>query len=471
MMKQTPDARTLCLLLVLIAGSAGPVHADERDDQIRALQKSVEAMQKQIDRQNEKIEQLLQDEARDPAAAAESAPATVTGNGSESPVAERRSFNDQQQAAPRPDDLTLDPKYRGFLAIPHTPVMIQFNAKPRVDMSWDPENTGNDNRFVTAEIPVHGDPDQGGDGVFNINAKGSQLRLDVRAPTVRGNPRFYYENDFYGSGGGEFPYRVRHLFGQIYNVILGQTFSVFEDPDIWPDTVDYEGPNSAIFARRPLVRYQYLIDPEWQMNFGIEQPESEVDLSYDPAADNRNKAPDGGVNVRWERDAVGHVQAASIFRSIGVDGPVAGNQSTLGWGLNLSGGFEVFDRDALQLQATYGHGLFRYSNDDFEPADAAFDADGDLVALPYLGLMVGYTHRWNESFRSTASYGFVDIDNEHSQPGSAYHQTHYASVNLMWQLRQRLSVGIEQLYGSKETRDGNDGDVFRTQLGVVYSIF
>lgn len=458
-------------LMLVTAGLAQPASADERDQQIRELQKSVEAMQKQIDSQNRKIDQLQPENGAPPAAAAAPAAGKAVASGSESPVAERGSFNDQQQAAPRADDLTLDPKYRGFIAIPHTPVLIQFNAKPRVDMTWDPDNTGNDNRFVTAEIPVHGDADQGGDGVFNINAKASQLRVDVRAPSIGGAPRFYYENDFYGSGGGEFPYRVRHLFGQIYNVVVGQTFSVFEDPDIWPDTVDYEGPNSAIFARRPLVRYQHRIDPEWQMNFGIEQPESEVDLSYDPDADNRNKAPDGGVNVRWERDEVGHVQFASIFRSIGVDGPVAGEQSTFGWGLNLSGGFEVLDRDSLQLQLTYGHGLFRYSNDDFEPADAAFDADGDLRALPYLGLMFGYTHHWNESFRSTASYGFVDIDNEHSQPGSAYHQTHYASVNLMWQLRQRLSVGIEQLYGSKETKDGNDGDAFRTQLGVVYSIF
>ena len=92
--------------------------------------------------------------------------------------------------------------------------------------------------------------------MFNANGKGSQLIIDVRAPTTPGSPRFYYQNDFFGSGSGEFNYRVQHLFGSIYNVTVGQTFSPFEDPDIWPDTVDYEGPNSMIFARFPLVRYQ-----------------------------------------------------------------------------------------------------------------------------------------------------------------------------------------------------------------------
>ena len=60
-------------------------------------------------------------------------------------------MDDQQVAAPRPNDLTLDPKYRGFAPIPNTPVLIKFNAKPRVDFTDDPQNTGNPDRFV--EMP------------------------------------------------------------------------------------------------------------------------------------------------------------------------------------------------------------------------------------------------------------------------------------------------------------------------------
>src|SRR6185369_3649610 len=157
---------------------------------------------------------------------------------------------------------------------------------------------------------------------------------------------------------------------QIYGVIVGQTFSIFEDPDVWPDTVDYEGPNSAIFARRPLVRYQHAFDDEWQLNVGLEQPESEIDTSIDADAHGVNHAPDGGFNVRWERSGVGHMQLATILRDIAVRGPTVGKQSTLGWGFNLSGVFDTFGRDNLQAQLTYGHGLFRYVNDDFVNNDA-----------------------------------------------------------------------------------------------------
>ncbi|HEY9500339.1 MAG TPA: DcaP family trimeric outer membrane transporter, partial [Pyrinomonadaceae bacterium] len=269
----------------------------------------------------------------------------------------------------------------------------------------------------------------------------------------------------------ELPFRVRQLYGQIYNVVLGQTFSVFEDPDAWPDTVDYEGPNSAVFARRPLVRYMLPLNKKWQLNFGLEKPASEVDTSIDPDAQQVQHAPDGGLNLRWEDSKYGHVQLGAIFRDIGVKGPIVGNQNTFGWGVNLSTSLNVFDRDSMQAQLTYGQGLFRYFNDDFQNNDAAFNSSGNLTAIPAFGAMIGYTHKWTDTLRSTASYGYVHLDNQFSQQTNAYHLTHYASMNLVWQVRKRLSLGLEGLYGFKEEKSGADGDAFRIQLGAVYSIF
>lgn len=390
--------------------------------------------------------------------------------GPPSPVEPRQNLNDQQQPAPRPGNLTLDPKYVGFIPVPNTPVMIKFNAKPRVDFTLDNDIPGDDNRFVTALIPVG--PDADGSRVFNINAKGSQLTLEVRAPEVDGAPRFFYQNDFYGSGPGEFPYRVRHLYGQIYNVIVGQTFSVFEDPDVWPDTVDYEGPNSAIFARRPLGRYMLPLSDTWHMNFGVEQPGAELDVAgVDPDAQPVNRWPDVGANLRWEVKETGHVQLAGIVRELGVDGPVVGSDHTLGWGFNLSAVLLPWGRDSLQAQLTYGEGIFRYCNDDFVNNDAAFDEDGDLEAIPYLGIMGGFTHHWTEEWRSTASYGYVRLDNVDSQGPDAYHRTHYASLNLVWQIRKRLSLGVEGLYGSKEVESGDRGNAYRVQFGLLYQLF
>ena len=496
--------RNACSLVVIIAlltvvGSPRNARADELEDlkvQMQAMQKTMEQMQHkitQLEQENHQQKQKPAETAKTarvtaaPSAPAEGpAAATVDANGNQlvtltpsavtiagkaSEVTQRPAFNDQQEAAPRPRDLTLDPQYRGFIPIPNTPVIIKFNAKPHVDFTDDFENTGNPDRFVTATIPVEGDFFKNGGNQFNVNAKGSQLSIDVRAPDVDGNPRFYFQNDWFGSGGAEFNFRVRQLYGQIYNVVIGQTFSVFEDPDAWPDTVDYEGPNSAVFARRPLVRYQWEINKHWQMNFGLEKPGSEVDTTGDPDASSVNHAPDGGFNIRYEDSAIGHVQFGAIFRDIGVKGPIVGDQTTFGWGLNLAGSFNLTKMDTVQAQVTYGHGLFRYFNDDFKNSDAAFDREGDLTAIPAFGAMFGYTHKWSDYLRSTASYGYVHLDNEFSQGSHAYHETHYGSLNLVWQARKRLSVGLEALYGHNEVKSGAEGDAFRIQIGVLYSLF
>jgi hypothetical protein len=490
----------LSLALLIGVGSVTPARASEIDDlkaEMRLMQKSMDQMREritQLEQENQTQKQQQQQNqqvaasrtAQPPAGGPHPAPAVIGATGSQvvtiapkpvtieghaSEVTDRPAMNDQQEPAPRPSDLTLDPKYRGFIAIPNTPVLIKFNAKPRLDITDDPQNTGNPDRFVTAQIPVEGDFFKGGGNQFNMNAKGSQLSIDVRAPQVDGSPRFYYQNDFFGSEGGELPFRVRQLYGEIYNVVLGQTFSVFEDPDAWPDTVDYEGPNSAVFARRPLIRYLWQINKHWEMNFGLEKPGAEVDTSIDPNAVGVDHAPDGGLNVRWESKDIGHVQLGAIFRDIGVKGPIVESQSTFGWGVNLAGAFNLSENDSVQAQVTYGEGIFRYFNDDFVNNDAAFDKSGELTAIPAFGGMIGFTHKWTDDLRSTASYGYVQLHNEFSQGPHAYHLTHYASLNLVWQLRKRLSIGFEGLYGHKEEKDGNDGDAFRLQLGIVYSLF
>ncbi len=388
-----------------------------------------------------------------------------------SPVFYRQAFADHQMAAPRPGDLTLDPKYRGFIPIPHTTALIKFNAKPRVDFIFDTGNPGNPDDFVTAQIPVDGDPDKGGGSRFNLSAKGSRLMLDVIAPTLEGAPRFYYENDFFGSGNSALNFNIRHLYGEYYNIILGQTFSAFEDPDAWPDTLDYEGPNSAISLRQPLLRYQIPLTTQWQINASVEKPSSEVDTSGDPTASSVNHAPDIGVNTRWEEASFGHVQLSGIARVIGADGQTNGDQTVFGGGLSLSVVKSLFKRDSLQLLGTLGEGIARYGNDNVFNNDAAYDAAGGLKALPYMAVMAGYTHGWTEKLRSTASYGFVNIDNEAAQGPDAYHQTHYASLNIMWQPFRLLTVGLEGLYGRKKVQSGATGADWRIQMGVVYSLF
>jgi len=458
---------------LLLAGLA-PVSAQSSElDQLRS---ALQQMQQHMAEMQDKINQLENAAATNPPPASGSTLVIQRISAGENVVTQtliitRHNLNDYQEGAPRPEDHPLDPTYQGFFPIPNTAALIKFNAKPRVDLTSDTRNSGNPDRFVTAQIPVKGEAGFGGSEQFNVNARGSALSVDVRAPEMPGDFRFYYNNDFFGSGSG-MSYRLKQLYGQFYNVTAGYTFSCFEDPDAWPDTVDFEGPNSVIYARRPLVRYLVPLGGGFQMNFGVEAPGSEVDAnSTTNSFSSQNRTPDGTMNLRWENKTAGHIQLGGVVRDIGAHGPEVGSQHVFGWGGNLAASINIFKKDSFQTQLTYGEGIFRYLNDDFVNNDAAFDSSGKLKPIRVFGAMGAFTHHWCDAFRSTVTYGYVDLDNKLTQGPEAYHITRYASANLVWQLRKRLSVGLEGLYGKKEVQSGASGDVWRIQMGMVYSLF
>jgi hypothetical protein len=485
---QTATRGALMLGAVLVLIAAPHTHAQTAEE-FKQLKSLVEQMKQTIDAQNSRISELEKGKAAKPAAmpgvSAATSPSVKTVEkvaageqiGQQSPVTYRGALNDQQEAASRPKDFTLDPKYQGFIPIPNTPALIKFNAKPHLDLISDNKNAGNQNRFVPASFPLKGASDYGGGEQFHMNANATQLRLDVRAPEMDGNFRFYYQNDFFGSGSdtGDMKYRVQHIYGQLYGFKAGFTYGVFEDPDSWPDTVDYEGPNAVIFSRRPVAQYTYAWNDNWNTTFGVEKPDifSDVNSGGNTNSSQLTRMPDLGFNTRYEKAGLGHLQFSTLFRDLGVHDDTGKEHHVFGWGVNLSAGIDLTKNDTLQLLGVYGEGVGGQGNDaGFLNSDAAFDASGSLEALPYWSVSAGLTHRWNDKWRSTLTYGYVNLDNASGQSATFYHTSHYASANVIWQLRKRLSVGLEALYGLMEARNGVDsGDHWRVQLGMVYSLF
>jgi hypothetical protein len=207
----------------------------------------------------------------------------------------------------------------------------------------------------------------------------------------------------------------------------------------------------------------------------VEKPDIFVDLDSgpNPGTASLTQIPDLGFNTRYEKAGFGHFQFSALFRDPGAKDSLGNDHHVFGWGVNLSAGLDITENNSLQLLGVYGHGVGGLGNDaGFFNSDAAFKSNGDLEALPYWSGTFGFTHRWNEQFRSTITYGYVNLDNSSGQAGTFYHSTHYASANLVWQLRKRLSIGLEGLYGFKEANNGVDsGDHWRVQLGMVYSLF
>ena len=151
---KTPSAKTSTVPRLLLCGAAAlllgmpPLRAQTAADfdQLKAM---IQQLQKTVDTQNARIAEL---EKNHPTASAEAiavekaSPSQKTISevasgrtvGQASQVTKRDAMNDQQEAASRPKDYTLDPTYKGFIPVPNTAVLIKINAKPNYP-SADPE--------------------------------------------------------------------------------------------------------------------------------------------------------------------------------------------------------------------------------------------------------------------------------------------------------------------------------------------
>lgn len=447
------------LVRVCVVGLLGvPLSLISADSELAELKAGMLEMQKSMQAMQARINELESERATQQEAIESMRASTVSGAPAVVPVVQ----------AP------LAPEYDGYFQIPNSSVVMKLNFKPRVDVTVDNKNTGVSDRFVPAKFPLRGSSDYSESAHSSVTANGSQIRADLRVLDDPGDFHIYYQSDFYGETNKNMRYRLQHFFAEYYNFKAGFTASVWENSDAWPDTLDYEGPNAVIFARRPLIHYRWNLDTNWKLNFGVEQGDFFVDGTGAPGGTNERFArlPDFAANARWEQGATS-VQASTILRDIGYRDGAGQDYSATGWGVNLGGAVQLTDADALRFLGVYGVGVGGMGNDtSFLSSDAGFTQDGRFEALPYWSFMLAYSRDWDASWRSTFSYGYADLNPASGQDANFFSNSTYASGNLIYQIDPRWSAGVELLYGRLEAQnDASSGDVFRFQFGMSYAIY
>ena len=400
-------------------------------------------------------------------------------------------FLEQQIAAPRPDVSYVYPRLTGLtFASPLGIGGMSFNAPnvaARGDFFTDSTKMAEpDSGFKPKNIVVAGQPFFGTGPRSYTAATGTLVQLDSVLPNALSGGRFYYENDFMGvskNNGGQ--YRLRHAYAQLSNFVLGSTFTNFSDVDAIPETVDFVGPNAQMYnLNRPQVAVFFTLSQtpvsRSYVAFSVEQPNP--DLALDAAYTVVSRMPDLVAKYRWGNKSLGHFQLASVFRNTGVEKADSSfDQSAFGWGINATSEFSPFSADGnlagdiVYLAGAVGEGIGRYNIDlSGGGYDAALDAQGNVRSLGMSSFYCGYTHYWSPRTRSTITDSQVHVDSLASQGALAYQDGSYLAANTIVQLtggpfasNSNVFLGIEYLYGSKETFGGASGHDHRIQFSVV----
>lgn len=379
-------------------------------------------------------------------------------------------FSEDTLAAARYNNVPLDPKYNGFFALPGTQTILKIGGYFKTDFIDDLKPAGNTDSFIPSSFPV---PQPTSVNNSTVSVRPTRLSLDFRVPSTKvGEVRFYLEGDLFGTNATT-P-RLRHAYAQARNVLIGQTFSNFMDPDAFPDTLDFQGPNGMVSIRNPQLRYGIALSPSTTLYISVEKPSSDVAFKPPTATLQTNApGPDGTIRVRQEFER-GHIQVAAIFRSIeaSVTTTPARTDSVFGWGFNTSAGVRTFGKDNAIFAVAAGHGISRYIQDTSGLGiDAEPESSTNLKATPAIGVEASYQHYWFNRLRSSAFYSYAAVNNTafDSALAAPYNHATYTGANLIWNPYGSFNVGAEFLYGWSMLQNGQSANAPRFQISAKYS--
>src|SRR4029077_16884074 len=103
----------------------------------------------------------------------------------------------------------------------------------------------------------------GHNGNWFFGVRQTRFGVKTSSPTALGDIKTTFEFELFGVGeqAGETMFRLRHAYGEIGMFGAGQTWSPFMDPDVFPDSIEYWGPNGMVFFRNVQLRVMPLRGP------------------------------------------------------------------------------------------------------------------------------------------------------------------------------------------------------------------
>jgi hypothetical protein len=344
----------------------------------------------------------------------------------------------------------------------------------KISVIHDSDAIGTPGEFVTSAIVTRGATKaEGAEGQTNFSVQPSRLYFETRTPLNQHRLTTFLSMDLFGDSTSTTPdLRLRQAYGEVTDILFGgdllagQAWSTFSDLEAFPNTLDFEGPNSFFGTRQPLVRWTRGIADGLKLMIGAETPDNHIIQG----ADSLTAWPDGVLSLVWDQAPV-HLMGSFVARDLRASFDNGPTETAFGWGGSVSGKVGmpfIAEKDYMTFSVTYGEGIGSGFND--APPDAAFNSTGtSLEAIPVFGWLASYEHWWSRQFYSTVVYGALKANNRQFQPPDSFKKTQYASGNLIWVPNEHWLLGIEGLWGKREDKDGADGTVFRTQFTMRFN--
>lgn len=406
----------------------------------------------------------------------------------------------KDQMAAQSKEVVVAGDIPGSFRLPGTDTSVRLYGVAELNMVHEMKGDGGKNDYATfmPYMPLRGSADAKRDGETYMHARTSRIGVEAATPTPYGMLTAKVEGDFnndprtgnsavYGSlsniytqqATNSYDFRLRHAYFQLGSWLVGQTWSTFMDIDNTPETVDFNGPIGSTFIRQPQIRYTYATPQYGKFIAAIENSSSYVlDSTGVATPDGFAKVPD--FVVRWDKGYDwGNLSLRGVSHELRVDNGAGIHESKRGWGLAASGQIKTVGDDFISWIVTGGTGIGRYFN---YIEGAAYDPDsGKILREKALGVVLGYQQKISDTFRMNYVVGtqknysndYTDFALANGFGGGQYgvnKRVTQAHIGGIWNPIKPVDIGLEYIWGKRETLLGEKGDMSRINLLARYNL-
>lgn len=345
--------------------------------------------------------------------------------------------------------------------------VLRIYGSIRAFGSYDFDGLSGGTSFAISNIPVG--PDKNEESTFFMTANITRFGFESRRKFGFGNVFMKIETDFNGNNSTQF--RIRHAFGQAVFLLAGQTWTVFSDVESIPNTVDLDGPPTAVTLRTVQLRYYKDFTKSLHFKASIEAPRVSFSTPDSVTTEQVSQNfPDIAVNLKKDFKNF-EVSAASVFKSIKVKEISGSLGSLLGGGVFVGGTIKIAKSLTFYFQSLYGKGISSYLNISNNSAtDVILNVQtGDYVITTSYGGFAALSQKLFKGYIDlNAIYGQINYEYQDYYPGETFKSGQYFAFNAFFLTRAEFKLGIEYTYGFKRAMNNESGNANRAAFTFYY---
>lgn len=297
---------------------------------------------------------------------------------------------------------------------------------------------------------------------LHSTANVSRIGLNFTTPTAAGDVGGKLEMDFFG-GASRDQFRIRHAYLTLDKWLIGQTWSTFIAPEYYPETIDAATYVGGALQRSPLVRYSDSLSANTSFALSVEDPK--YTATSDPENKMRLPAFVGRVNHKFEN---GSMLSGRSF----VAEKKTSNDDEWAWGIGIGGKYQLSPKTFLKADYNHikGDGRFlMWTNSSY-----AIDDQNNIQTNEFDSISTGITHQFTSQFRSTLGYGYMKAKDDNAfariyKNNPAQNKELWQGwINGMYNPYKPITLGMEYVYGERETFDGRSGADSRINMMASY---